>query len=554
MNRHLQYCHLIKEPSHPDGDADGVPRSAEGVPLHRLDALELSAEIEAGRISAVQAMECALSRIDSINPRLNAVVSLRDEPELMDEARVADEELRAGKRRGWLHGVPMAIKDLSDVAGLRTVKGSRLLAESAAAPPAEDDPFVRRLRNAGALFLGKTNTPEFGLGSHTFNPVFGSTYNPFDVSKSAGGSSGGAAAAVASGMLWIADGSDMMGSLRNPAGWNGLYSMRPTAGLIEEADERDEASREGNQVPAMDDRGGEGNEDEELDLPYPISTAGPIGRTPKDCAVLLQTMVGEDNLDLFDSSHILSESSPPSLRGKRVGWLSTWDGAYPTESAVLQKCEGSLRVLDAAGAQVVRVEDPPFSAEKMWRSWTTVRSRVVADSIIDEFGEDFLQRYKDDEIKPELRWEVERGLALSRDELSDAVGVMEEWSARAAELFEMEYDLLALPSAQLLPFPIEWAWPHDVAGVEMDTYHRWMECMVPVSLGGLPCATIPAPLVGQDEAGTGSGGDGGDTDVGKGGGGSKRELPVGVQLLGPRGTDAAVLSAAVAYHDALIKE
>jgi len=566
-----------------------------------MDALTLSFELKEGRITALDVMIHTLRRIDDINARLNAVVSLRDRTDLLDEARRADDEIRAGKkRRGWLHGIPLAVKDLSDVSGIRTTMGSTLM-ESA--PPIsceyEETPFVRRLRRSGAIIIGKTNTPEFGLGSHTYNPVFGRTSNPFDADKSAGGSSGGAGAAVASGMVSCADGTDMMGSLRNPAGWNGLYSLRPTAGLMDEADAREEMEKSANASAAVvdvtdEEDAEEGTEEGQKnggassweELPHPISTAGPIGRTPRDCAALLRTMIGSDgdgdgdssnNLDLFDASKVLSVSRPSlpsSLKGKRVGWLSTWGGSYPTEPAVLERCEDALRILESAGAAVVRVEDPPFSSVDMWDSWTAIRSKVVADGIADRFGDDFLEEYDDTQIKPELRYEVERGLSLSADRWNDAVRIMKEWSARAEEeLFTNTtnndgesgecYDLMALPSAQLLPFPVEWTWPRSIHGTEMDSYHRWMECHVPVSLGGLPCATVPAPSreAGRDGGGKGEceggdgDGDGNENGNGDGDGdGRKGELPIGLQLFGPRGSDAEVLSAAAAYYLALAEE
>lgn len=183
------------------------------------DARAQSAALENGEISSAEVMEATLARIADVNPRVNAIVSLADPEKLMEQAQSADR----GPRRGWLHGMPIAIKDLANAAGFPTSRGSPLFAGQVAEA---DDVMVARLRAAGAIIIGKTNTPEFGLGSHTFNPVHGATKNPYDLARSAGGSSGGAAAALATGMLSIADGSDMMGSLRNPAGWNNVYGMR----------------------------------------------------------------------------------------------------------------------------------------------------------------------------------------------------------------------------------------------------------------------------------------------------------------------------------------
>ncbi|HPD93521.1 MAG TPA: amidase family protein, partial [Pararhodobacter sp.] len=188
-------------------------------------ALEQAAALESRAVSAEELMRATLARIERRNPRVNAIVSLRDADTLLAEARAAD----AAPRRGWLHGLPLAVKDLANVNGLRTTMGSPITAHQIAR---KDDLFVARMRAAGALFIGKTNTPEFGLGSHTFNPVHGATGNAYDPGRSAGGSSGGAAVALACRMVALADGSDMMGSLRNPAGWNNVYGFRPSWGRV----------------------------------------------------------------------------------------------------------------------------------------------------------------------------------------------------------------------------------------------------------------------------------------------------------------------------------
>lgn len=184
-------------------------------------ALELVTQLRSGALSAVQVMQETLDRIDEVNPQLNAIVALRDRDVLMAEAAAADQ----AKSRGALHGLPMAIKDLANVKGIASTQGSPMFRDFV---PQQDELFVARLRAAGAIFIGKTNTPEFGLGSHTFNPVYGATRNPFDTDRSCGGSSGGAAVALSAGLVALADGSDMMGSLRNPAGWNNVYGFRPT--------------------------------------------------------------------------------------------------------------------------------------------------------------------------------------------------------------------------------------------------------------------------------------------------------------------------------------
>lgn len=457
------------------------------VPQHALDVTSLSKRLETGELSAFELMKATLDKIERINPKVNAIISLRDRKDLLEEALQADQV----PRKGWLHGIPIAIKDLSNCKGIPTTMGGSPLYQEDCVP-LQSDPFVQRLVDQGAIVIGKTNTPESGLGSHTYNKQWGPTRNPYDLSRSSGGSSGGAAVAVATGLLSFADGSDMMGSLRNPAGWNSLYSMRPTAGMFEFEDT---------------DRN---------PLCYPISTVGPITRTPRDLAQCLEAMAGSDR---FQSALVQEETD---VDGMRIAWLGDWGGVYPTEEGVLPLCRKALSVFSAVGVQIKDVEEPLFSASKLWKSWTTIRSAVVSASEIAAHGEVTLRQAG---IRPELQWEIERGLAVSDGELAEAGVIAQEWSDCLEELFTHRYDAIALPSAQVWPFPVEWHWPKNVAGRDMDTYHRWMENVVPASLAGLPCVTIPA--------GFGCNG-----------------LPMGVQIATRRGGDAKLLRLANAYHEA----
>ncbi len=449
--------------------------------LCALDATSLAALIGQGAVAPSELMAATLERIAAVNPAVNAVVSLRDRDALMAEARAAD----GAPRRGWLHGIPMAIKDLADVAGLPTTQGSALFAGAVAA---RDDLMVARLRAAGAIVIGKTNTPEFGLGSHTFNPVFGVTRNPFDLARSVGGSSGGAAAALATGMVAVADGSDMMGSLRNPAAWNGIYGMRPTWGLVPPEPEG------------------------EMFL-HQLSTLGPMARTPRDLGALLATMSGPDPMQ----PHGRPALAIPGLRPagpRRIGWLGDWGGALAMERGLLAAAERAVARLAALGHAVEPVA-PPFAAERLWESWTVLRSWAMAGSI------GALDRGA---LKPEAVWEVERGLALTGAEVQAASVIRSDWFRVAAELFT-RYDALVLPATQVWPFAADARWPAEIAGRRMDSYHRWMEVMVPVSLIGLPCICLPG---GRGESG----------------------LPHGVQLFGARGADMALLEIAEGWEAA----
>ena len=451
-------------------------------------AHELAAAIAGGTLRATDLMEAVLDRVAAANPALNAVVSLRDRDALMAEARAAGREAPSGP----LHGLPVAVKDLVATRGLRTTWGSPLFADHV---PEADDLLAARLRGAGAILIGKTNVPEFGLGSHSFNPVFGVTRNPYDTARTAGGSSGGAAAALAARMLPLADGSDMMGSLRNPAGWCNVYSLRPTHGLV-----------------PPDPQG-------ELFL-HPLSTDGPMARRPRDLALLLSVMAAPDpRVPNMRPAEDWPRGLDAEVKGRRIGWLGGWGGAWRTEPGILELCEEALGCFGALGATVEPVA-PPFSAAALWESWTTLRAFAVAAKLAAHY-EDPVARGR---LKPEAVWEVEKGRRLSAAEVQAASLIRSDWYRRAAELFG-RYDALALPSAQLWPFPAEWRWPETIGGAKMDTYHRWMEVVVPVSLIGLPCVTVPA--------GFGANG-----------------LPMGLQLFGPRGADGRLLRIAQGYHGA----
>ncbi|MDQ2092554.1 amidase [Rhodalgimonas zhirmunskyi] len=455
------------------------------------DALDQAAALERGEISTEELMIETLARIDAVNGEVNAIVSLRDRDAILEEARAADK----APRKGWMHGLPLAVKDLANVAGLPTSMGSPIFAGQIAE---KDDIVVARMREAGAIIIGKTNTPEFGLGSHTFNPVHGATHNPYDLGRSAGGSSGGAAAALACRMLPVADGSDMMGSLRNPAAWNNVYGFRPSWG----------------RVPS------EPHGDSFL---HQLATNGPMARSPRDVAALLDVQSGRDPRQphCYDADPCLPEIGQET-KGLRLGWLGDWGGAFPMEEGILELCETALAQFPEIGMTVDPVA-PAFEAAKIWDSWTTLRSWAVAGAS----GALYEQEKTRDMLKPEAIWEIERGLSYSAMEVHRASLIRSQWFRRAAELFE-SYDALILPTAQVWPFPVDWRAPQEVAGQKMDTYHRWMEVVVPVGLLGLPCLAIPA---------------------GFGASGPAKGLPMGLQVFGPRGSDARLLALGQAWHE-----
>ncbi|MDX8353336.1 amidase [Cognatiyoonia sp. IB215182] len=447
------------------------------------EAHRLSAAIAAGIVGAADLMQATLDRIAERNPAFNAIVALRDPATLMEESRQAD----MVPAKGPLHGIPMAVKDLANVGGLPTSMGSPVFAGQIAAT---SDPMVQRMQDAGAIIIGKTNTPEFGLGSHTYNPVFGATQNAMMPGCSAGGSSGGAAVALATGMLCLADGSDMMGSLRNPAGWNGVYGMRPSWGRVPAA-------------PVGD-----------MFL-HPLSTNGPMARCPRDIALLLEVQAGPEPDQPFGlAAETFQDDLTSDVTGRRIAWLRDWGGAYPMEDGVLEACEPGIARLARMGCIVEEVA-PPFDAAALWEAWITLRAWAVAAKL----GPLYAQQKMRPQLKPAAIWEVERGLALTGAQIQKASAIRSDWFRAASGLFA-NYDAFVLPTAQCFPFPIDWEWPKEIGGVPMNTYHQWMAITIPVSLIGLPCLAVPVP----------------------------GERPIGLQIAGRPRDDKGVLQLGEAWH------
>ncbi|MEO6748507.1 MAG: amidase [Casimicrobiaceae bacterium] len=463
-----------------------------------LSAHALSDAIHAREVSCREVMDATLARIDAVNPVHNAIVSLRDGDILLREADECDAQLRRGAAPGgpigWMHGMPQAIKDVVPTAGLRTTFGSPLMRDFV---PATDALMVQRMKAAGCIVIGKTNTPEFGLGSHTFNEVFGVTRNAYDPTKSAGGSSGGSAVALALRMLAVADGSDFMGSLRNPAAWNNLFGMRPSIGRVPTWPDQDVWAAQ-------------------------LSTAGPMGRAVRDVAMLLDVQAGYDKrvpMSLQDSSsfaHALHAFAPD---GVRIGWLGDLAGYLPMEPGILDACENGLRRLQQVGC-AVELLPANFVPADVWQTWLTWRRWLVAARIRPYLGNAQNRAL----IKPEALWEYDQGSNLSAAQVSEASAQRSAFYQQMLALFD-RCDFLALPSAQVWPFDAAQRWPTRIAGREMDTYHRWMEVVIYATFAGLPCISVP---VGFSPSG----------------------LPMGMQLIGrPRG-DHALLQLAHAYEQA----
>ena len=442
--------------------------------------------IEAGELSVSELMQETLARIKIVNPIVNALVNLLNEE---DCKKLTFEKYAL---QGSLGGMPMAIKDLANVKGFKTTEGSPLYSGRVAQ---KDDQMVARLRAAGALFIGKTNTPEFGLGSNTFNPVYGKTKNPYDLSKTCGGSSGGAAVALATRMLSISDGSDMMGSLRNPAAWNNVYGLRPTWGLV-----------------PPEPTG-------EVFLSQ-LSTLGPMARSPKDLAMLLDVQANRtENRSFISSPKTFSNfTEEPIMEGIKVGWLGDWGGTLAFEHGLLDLSQEALNEMSYLGA-IVHDLKAPFAMNDIWTSWSDLRAWQIANGLSEIYEDLEMQKY----LKPEAVWEIESGLSLTGQDIYKAALKKSKWYNSASQLFD-KFDLLVLPSTQVWPFDLAQVYPVSINSQNMDTYHRWMQVTIPAGLLGLPVVNIP---IGFGENG----------------------LPAGLQLIGSKGSDGHILSIAQAWHE-----
>jgi amidase len=457
-------------------------------------AHQLNRSIHNKQISCRELMAATLLRIGQINPQVNAIVSLRPEADLLAEADRYDALLASGQSMGWMHGIPQAIKDLAPTAGLRTTLGSPLMQDFV---PQEDGLMVQRMKAAGCIVIGKTNVPEFGLGSHTFNEVFGATLNPYDMTKSAGGSSGGAAAALATGMLSVADGSDFMGSLRNPAAWCNVFGMRPSQGRVP-------------MWPATDVWAAQ------------LGTEGPMGRSVVDLALLLQTQSGFDiRAPLSIANNVINTWTIGLFdpQKQRIGWLGDLNGYLATEPGVLDVCQQGLQRLQGLGCAVEPVS-LGFAPERVWDAWLVWRKALVASRIAP-----FLVQAKNRErIKPEALWEHDSAQSLTGAEFMRASATRSSFYQHLLTLFE-KYDYIALPSAQTFAFDVQQRWPLQINGSAMDTYHRWMECVIYATFAGLPCISMPCGF-------------------------SAAGLPMGLQIIGKPQDDVGVLRLAQAYETA----
>lgn len=460
--------------------------------LCALDAVPLALRLRAGEVSAREVVAAHIARIEAVDGRVNAVVT-RTFDQAMAQAAAADEAQARGARLGLLHGLPVAHKDLADTAGVRTTYGSPIFAANV---PTVDALHVARIRAAGGIALGKTNTPEFGAGSQTFNPVFGATRNPYDLSRTPGGSSGGAAAALAAGEVALTDGSDMGGSLRNPASFCNVVGLRPSPGRVPE-------------WPTAD--------------PWdPLSVVGPMGRTVADVALLLAAMSGPDRRVPLALDSVPPVADPATLAGfldrdlrdLRVGWSADL-GGLPVDGRVREVLATARAAVEELGATVVTADPDLAGADEVFR---TLRAQSFATGL-----GGLLARHRE-QLKETVVWNIEQGLALTSADLRRATELRARLVAAMARFFT-EHDVLACPVSQVPPFDVDTEWVTEIDGVPMRTYIDWMASACRISAAGLPALSVPAGFTADG-------------------------LPVGLQLVGPPRTDWELLRVAYAFEQA----
>lgn len=450
-------------------------------------ACDMAERLRCGEISAEEVVRAHLARIENINPRVNAIVTLLPE-RAIEAAREADRAASRGEILGPLHGLPVAHKDLALTKGIRTTFGSPILRDFI---PSEDQLIVERIRAAGAITIGKTNVPELGAGSQTYNEVFGETCNPWDSTVTCGGSSGGAAVALACGMVPIADGSDQGGSLRNPASFCNVVGLRPSPGRVP-------------MWPAP--------------VAWsPMSVEGPMGRTVADVALLLSVMAGPDPrspISLNEPGASFRRPLERDFSGVRVAWGGDL-GELPVDPRVTAAIEPGLAVLRQLGCEVDQ-RSPDFSgadtAFKAWRAW------------LFELGFGHLLDNHREQMKETVVWNIEAGRKLSGADLGRAEIERTRLYHRVREFME-SYEFLVLPVSQVPPFDMSERWVREIDGVAMETYIDWMKSCYYITATGLPAISVPC----------------GFTDTG---------LPVGLQIVGRHQDDFAVLQLAHAFEHA----
>ena len=458
--------------------------------LENQSVNEIQKNIKSRKISIKEVVEYYLDRIEKFNPDLNAIVLQKDRELILKEAIEKDNTKEIDKP---LNGLPIAIKDLTDVVGFKTTYG---FPGSKNNQPKKNSLFVNRLIDKGIIVIGKTNTAELGVGGQTINRLFGPTSNVYDLSKSAAGSSGGASSAVAAGLLPFADGTDQMGSCRGPAAYANIYGFRPTPGLV------------------AADRSGQN-----LNLPI-LTTPGCFARNPRDMSILLDEIVGSASVDKFsfdlDGSFKDQNISEKEFSSFKIGWLSNMNGDYIVEKDILEICETKLKDLEKINLRVENLK-PKINTDILWKSWTTLRAKsIYEDTLAMNISDISSMTYQ-------AIWEYNKGKEIKAEDLKIALDQKQECLNQINLIFE-NFDFLVLPSAQIFPFDKNVQFPKNISDKELDTYHRWLEVFVLSSLLELPTMTIP---VGFNQNG----------------------MPIGMQIIGKNKDDLKLFSFVSRYED-----
>ena len=451
-----------------------------------LTATEIRDKIRNRELSAVEVMEAHLAQIEKVNPTVNAIVTLHPD-QALDGAKAADAAISNGEALGPLHGLPTAVKDLTLTKGMRTTFGSPIYKDNV---PDRDAIIVERIKKAGAIIIGKTNTPEFGAGSNTFNPVFGATLNPYDTSKTCGGSSGGAGVSLACRMLPIADGTDLGGSLRNPANFNNVVGLRPSPG----------------RVPGVSPLGWS-----------TLAVPGPMARTVGDLALHLSAIAGPDNRSPISIDQPGAAFAAPLERdfsGVRIAYMPDLDGlpVDPRVALIIKNCVG---VLESLGC-VLDEAAPDFSNAdevfKTLRAWGTASVRS-----------ELLEQHRD-LIKGTIISEIETGLKLKASDVGKAEAMRTAYFNRVNS-FMNTYEFMVMPVNQVPPFDATTEYPTEINGVQMESYIDWMKSCYYISSLGHPAASVPCGFTPEG-------------------------LPVGLQIVGRHHDDFGVLQLANAFEKA----
>jgi amidase len=457
--------------------------------LHFLPARKLARLIRTRKLSALEVTKAFIAQVERVNPRVNAIVTFVPEEALKAAKRIDAAMRRASAPVGPLAGLPIAYKDMLQTEGIRTTFGSRVYEHNV---PAEDHVLVERLARAGAITLGKTNTPEFAAGSQTFNEVFGATLNPYDLDKTCGGSSGGAAVAVATGMLPFADGSDLGGSLRNPGNFCNVVGFRPTPG----------------RVPAYP----------AADAWASLGVLGPIARSVDDAAFLFSAMAGPDArspIGITEDGARFAKSLERDFRKVRVAWSRNL-GGLPVDPRVSAVLESQRHVLEDLGCIVEEAEPDLSGADEAFHVLRAVG---------------YLQRYAPllekhrGIIKDTVVWNIEEGLRMDAARVARAMNLRSDLYRRMRE-FLQRYEFLCLPVNQVPPFPASTEWVRDIDGTKMQTYIDWMKSAYFITMTSHPAISVPAGFTGDDPP-----------------------LPVGLQIVGRYRDDFGVLQLARAFEN-----